>query len=335
MLPDVLAALARNRGLITRREALAAGLAPGQVDRLVRSGAWVAVRRGVYAERELWESLDRHRERPRCFDRAASLSMVTPHVMSHTSAALELGLDVLLPDPRFTHITRPGVLGSRTRCGVKHHKAVYHPSQVEVVDGRPMLDRARTAVDIAREHGLQHGVVACDSALRAGVPRARLERAYAPMRNWPGVTAARAAVELADAGAESVGESLARLLVWELGIGRPQTQFGLTDGHRTVWCDLRVGRHVFEFDGRVKYLPADRGGVGVLPPEEVVWREKQRQDWLAGLGLGVSRIVWDDLWGAARRRTRERLLREYDATVQRTGASIDDLSRFVIRRPRR
>ena len=168
---------------------------------------------------------------------------------------------LLLPDPFMPHITRPGVLGSRTKSGVKHHKAVFHPRQVLQVNGFLVLDHARTAVDIAREHGSPHGVVACDAALRLGAVVGQLERALLPMRNWPHVKRARAAVDLADPGAESLGETLARMLVEELGIGRPQTQFGITDGRREAWCDLRVGRHVFEFDGRIKYQRRQDGGV--------------------------------------------------------------------------
>jgi Transcriptional regulator, AbiEi antitoxin len=335
MTPAVYAALAVNHGLITNRQAVAAGLAPEDVDTLVKSGAWVAVRRGVYAEREAWEQLDSHRDRPKWRSRAASLNMVTPHVLSHDSAGLELGMDLLLPDPFMPHVTRPGVLGSRTKSGVKHHKAVFHPCQVLQVNRFPVLDLARTAVDIAREHGSPYGVVACDAALRLGASRHQLELALEPMRNWPHVKRARAAVDLADPGAESVGETLARTLVEELGIGRPQTQFGLTDGRREAWCDLRVGRHVFEFDGRIKYQRPQDGGVATRAPDEVVWHEKQRQDWVCGFGLGMSRIVWADFWGENRRWARQRLAREYAQTLSRYGDSLDGLDAFIIRRPRR
>ena len=56
-------------------------------------------------------------------------------------------------------------------------------TQIEFVGNRPVLDRARTVADIAREHGLRHGVVAADSALRAGVTRSQLEAAVRPMRS--------------------------------------------------------------------------------------------------------------------------------------------------------
>ena len=51
-----------------------------------------------------------------------------------------------------------------------------------------------------------------------------------------------------------------------------------------------------EPDGRVKYLRRQQGGVATRDPSKVLWDEKQRQDWVCGFKLGMSRIVWDDLW---------------------------------------
>ena len=67
----------------------------------------------------------------------------------------------------------------------------------------------------------------------------------------------------------------------------------------------------------------------------MVWEEKQRQDWLCGFKLGMSRIVWSDLWGAAGRGPRPALLREYEDTLARFGDSIEDLAPYVIAEPRR
>ena len=150
------------------------------------------------------------------------------------------------------------------------------------------------------------------------------------MTGWPYSTLVREVVDLADPGAENAGESAARSLVHELGIGRPQTQFGLTDGGRTVWCDLRVGRHVFEFDGRVKYLSRAAGGVAA-DPTAALWAEKRRQDFVCGFKLGMSRIVYADLRDG-RAAARVRLRREYDDTVARFGTSIDDLAPYLARR---
>ena len=225
MHPGMQAWFGRQSGLITREQLLDLGITPSLILHLLERGALAFVRRGVYADPVTWAVADEHRERARLRARAAVLKMRRGWVLSHDSAALRLGMDILEPDEPLVHVTRPGLTNAWTKAGVKHHLARFRDDQVVEVNGLPSLDPARTAVDIARERGLRHGLPACDSALRMGVPREKLWDAVAPMRSWRGVTAARAAVELADPGAQTVIESLGRELVHELGIGFPETQF--------------------------------------------------------------------------------------------------------------
>ncbi len=330
--PDLARTLARQRGLITRRQALDTGMSGPHIDGLVRTGRWVPVRRGVYMPAAMWESLDAYDGRPRARARAAHLTMRAAHVLSHESAARELGLAILTPDDEIVHVTRRGVSGGRLEHGVKHHLAPYQCDQVLAVEGVPVLDAARTAVDIAREHGYVHGLTACDSARQLGVGLAALWDAVAPMVCWPEVTVVRAAIQDSDAGAESVGETLGRILLTEIGLGPIETQFELCDQTGRARCDMRVGRHVFEFDGHKKYLRQARGGLAIVDPDEVVWLEKQREDWLRGHRLGMSRLVWADYWGERRERAKKRLLREYAATCAAFGTDISDLAHLIVRR---
>lgn len=330
MHPNVIAALARNDGLIRRRDAMEAGLAEHEIDALLRTGTWVVVRAGVYALAEVWTALDPYVEQPRHRARAASLTMVTDHVLSHDSAARELGLALLRPSRELVHITRPAVRGSRTEHGVKHHGAVFRDEQVVIVNGIPVLDHARTTVDMAREHSLSGALPTFDSALRAGVRRAQLRQALEPMRCWPHVRRARACVDLADPGAESVGETLSRILLLELGIGPVETQFPVPLPTGTAWCDLRIGCHLLEFDGRLKYRRRESGGVADRPVEDVVWDERRRERDVCALGLGMSRLTWGDLWGRAREQAKDRIRREYAVTVARFGDVLrPDLEAFA------
>ncbi|WP_426245530.1 type IV toxin-antitoxin system AbiEi family antitoxin domain-containing protein [Nocardioides sp. LHG3406-4] len=322
------AVLPGPHGLITHAMAMSAGLEPRDVKALVDSGEWVRAHRGVYAPAADWAQARTRGEQCRLLSRAASLNMWTEHVLSHESAALEHAMPVLLPEPFLPHITRPGVLGSRRRGGVVHHKAVFRDDQVVERNGFAVLDLARTAVDVARCSGERAGLVACDAALRLGASRASLRAAVEPMANWPGVRTARRAIGNADSGADGPGESLMRLMVLELGQGRPQTQLRLSDGSRTAYCDVVLGRHVFEFDGRVKYQPADRGGHAGTDPAEVVWQEKLRQDWIAAHRLGVSRVVWADLMARRWDFTRARLAGEYAATCRLFGTDAADLAPY-------
>jgi len=326
--------MAKQHGLILRRQAVARGMPPEQISALVRHCEWVAVWRGVYAVRALWESLDPYRGQPLLKVRAASLNMCVPHVISHDSAALLHGIRLLDEPPRWVHVTRFGVCGSRSKNGVKHHTAPFTHEQIVFVDDLPVLDVARTAVDVCREHGERGGLVACDSALQIVEDRSLLWQAVDPMRSWKYVTTARSCIELADPRAESVAESLGRKLGIELGLGPVEPQFGLRDGGREAWCDLRIGRHLIEIDGHKKYRPVEDGGLAKVSADEVLWREKQRQDWVCGFKLGMSRVTWAQLQPNQWEATKRRVLREALDTNARFGTSIEDLAPYIIRRRR-
>ena len=88
-----------------------------------------------------------------------------------------------------------------------------------------------------------------------------------------------------------------------------------------AWLDLVVGCHAFEFDGKVKFTAVTDGGVAVRPAGEVAWDEKERQRLVCAEGLGMSRIVWDDFWGDARHRARQRLQAEVTITARTLGTA--------------
>jgi predicted transcriptional regulator of viral defense system len=332
--PRALGVLADQHGLIAYRQARDLGLADADLARLVRRGIWVRVRQGVYADAEHWASLDPYRGQPLLRVRAAHLVVQADHWFSHESAALVH--DIPLRDARAArvHLTRPRVLGDRAKAGIVHHKAVFLPHQATVVDGLPVLSVARTACDLARSSGLTAGLAACDHALRHGVGRAELTAVREQMRYWRGVAHVETAIDLADPGAENFAESAMRELVHSLGIGWPSTQFGLCAEGRTVFADVRVGRHLFELDGKIKLIPVADGGVADRDPLEILWAQKERQDFITGFKLGVSRVAYRDL-GPGRRQAVARLRREYADTVARFGTDLSDLAPYVVRRDRR
>ncbi len=323
MRPKLQALASRQGGVVTRRQCLAVGYTEVELRGLTAvHGPWVTVRRGVYAERELWDQLTGGDDKTRLRDRAVHLAMSTEHVMSHDSAARALGLPLMRPDLELSHITRPGVGGSRTERGVKHHLTRLPLGDTVVVDEMEVTGPARTGVDIAREHGLVAGIVTLDRVLANGTPRSALELEVLTMWCWPGVRTAREAVARAEPGSESVGESLTRVLIDEAGIGPAQAQFPVSvDGH-VYWVDLLAGCHAVEFDGRQKLRPVEQGGLADRPVEDVLWDERARQIAICGEGLGMSRVSWDDLFGRARQRTIERLQREYAVTVERFGTQL-------------
>jgi hypothetical protein len=323
MRPSLLAIASRQGGVITRQQALEHGYTAQEVRGLTRAaGPWIVVRRGVYAERELWDSLDPYDGAELMRDRAAHLQVQPEHLMSHDSAARAHGVPFLASRAGLSHLTRYGVVGSRTRYGVKHHLTQLGLLNTEVLAGMPVTGLARTVVDIGREHVWLSGMVAADHALMTGLTRPDLDAELAVMRCWPGVTQARAGVDLARRGAESVGETLTRPFLEEIGMTDLDLQFPVRIGDRVAWIDLRIGCHLVEFDGRKKYRRVDRGGVADRPVEEVVWDERQRQLSVCRRGLGMSRLTWDEVMGPRRAAAQRRVLEEYHETCARYGDTL-------------
>jgi hypothetical protein len=317
---SLLTVMASQHGLATVDQARDLGLTHTQIQHLVRTGALVPVRRGVYADGEHWRALD-DRGRDRLRTRAATMRMRRDFVISHDSAAHEHGLEILLPSDPYVHITRPGSTNAWTKYGVKHHLARFSAEQVVMVDELRVLNLARTAVDIARELGEPFGEIACDAVLRRGVSRSELEAACAVMTNWPHVGRTRRAIAFANAGAANLAETLGRILVAEaLGATAIDTQFPvpLASG-RLAWLDMIVGAHGFEVDGHIKLRSPDEGGVAEHPAHEVVWAEKKRDRDLAAEGLGMSHIIWKDFWPPHRASAVQRIREEHVEVVARFG----------------
>lgn len=323
MRPQLRALASRNGGVFTRRAALTSGYTAQEVRVLTRpDGEWVIVCRGSYVERELWET---HQPDARYALRARAVHQGLPEnaVLSHASSAAFLEMPQRASWCEHVHVTRPraqrgGGLGGH---GVKHHSARLDDMDLATFHDLRLTGRARTAVDIGREFGFEDAVIACDAALRLGTTRRQLHETLSRMTCWRSTPPVRSAVAIADGGAESVGESLTRLLVLELGIGIPETQFHISGPGWVAIADLRVGHHLVEFDGRVKYVGREHGGFATRPASDVLWAEKRREDRLRSLGWGVSRVVWSELFGQARRRTSERLLHEFEQTVRRHGTA--------------
>ncbi|NYE38410.1 hypothetical protein F4692_003558 [Nocardioides cavernae] len=325
----VIALMQHQHGLVTSRQLSVAGLGPNDVRQLLASGVLVRLRRGVYADADAWEALEPYRARPLLRIRAADMTSTSEtRLYSHDSAAIVLGMGA--PDPRtaLVHVTRTKVHGDAVRAGVKHHLAPYRSEDQVHVEGLPLLGRARTALDMVREHGRAHGLAACDAAMRAGVTRAGLRDVLATMSCWPHSRCMRWCVEHADRRAESYLESLVRDFVLELGIGSPDLQVGLSDGDTTVFVDMGVRRHMIEADGLLKYAADNLTG---LDPAVVLAREKHRHDFIAGFKLGISRITHADLF-ANRHAAQRRVAREYADTCARFGTATDDLAPYRVRR---
>jgi hypothetical protein len=328
----ILAAVARGGGLVTAARLHEIGVSSRQLTSLVSAGELVAVRRGVYTTAALWDQMDDYVERPLARIRAADLTLRIPHVYSHDSSAVVQRVPLLRPQDAAVHVTRTDMRGTRTKAGIRHHGARYSEERVRRVRGLDVLDIPRTVVDIAREHGYRAGLVAADGAMQLGTSRRELAAAAHELQGTPYSLTVDAVVAAGDRGAESAGETLMRELVEESGLAPDETQFPISISSGVVWVDLRVGCHLFEFDGKVKVLPPQAGGVAENAATKVLWDERKRQHLVCAEGLGMSRLTWDDFWGDARERAKRRILAEHAVTVDRFGTQLPPhLAEFAAR----
>ena len=283
-------------GSVLRRELLEFGLSKDEVERMLARGVLVRVRRGAYARADNWAALSPER-RHLLAARAVLRAIPRPAVLSHTSAAIAHGLPVWGADLTKIHIVRTSRrLSAHVEAGVVHHACQLPAEHRTTVAGIPVTTVARTVADHARSVRFEAGVVTADAALHTGgTTEQELKEVALWQADWPGSRSAIRVVRFADAASESVGESRGRVKISSVGLPKPELQVDIYDelGLLVARADFlfRAQSTIGEFDGRVKYR-IETAGPNL---EEVVWREKLREDALRALGYEVVRFTWSDL----------------------------------------
>jgi hypothetical protein len=246
----------------TVRQWRAAGLTVSRFRSLVRAGALVRYRPGVYVREE---SLRRAAASPATAHALLVAAVTTAQsgraaVASHQSAALIHGLDLLSAPPAGTvWLTRPpGGYRGQSVPGVRLHSARLPRDHVMERHGVWVTTATRTVVDLARISPFMAGVVSADSALRTGrTTDFGLARMLRSCARWPGIDNARRVVAFSDELAESALESCARVVFAEAGLPPPALQVPISDNHGQVIgrVDFYWPRHrtIAEADGMAKY----------------------------------------------------------------------------------
>lgn len=289
MTQELAALIAAHGGPFTRRDALSCGYTAKAIRRILDSGRWTALGRGVYVESRLLEACAGDSSWRHAIDiAAAAVSLHTDAVGSHHSAARVHRME-MLRTPEGVSLTRPRGPGpTRPMSGEVRVRCARLPAgHVSERYGVGVTSPARTVVDLARTFPFRDGVVLADSALRAtGISRADLVKIIDESSCAPGIRTAREVVAFADALAESVLESVSRVVFAEHGLPPPQRQVVLGEGERIgrvdfYWAEYGV---VGEADGMIKY--AD---------QQALQAEKERQERLENAGFIVVRFTWDDV----------------------------------------
>lgn len=139
-------------------------------------------------------------------------------------------------------------------AGVHVFEERIEADEIAVVDSMRVTTPARTAFDLARRCQLGAAVAAVDALVRAtDLKMADVELLVERYRGRRGIKAARAALELADGGAQSPKETWLRLLLIAAGFPAPQTQipvrneWGWAEAYLDMgWEDIKVA---VEYDG--------------------------------------------------------------------------------------
>jgi hypothetical protein len=294
--PALRAVASTQRGAFTAAQAYACGHNPKELQRLRRARLIVSLRRGVYVDMVAWSDAGPV-ERLRLRTAALALALTAPAVLSHQTAAAELGLPLLTPDHTLLHVTRENRSGTRLEAGVDHHVAELCDHEVvDLADGvMRVTSLARTAVDVARgTDRFECAVAAFDSALRRGATSEELAAALDRARSWPGARLASGALPLADGRADNPGESWSRVVLIGLGLAPVDLQVRLVDDLGLIgYVDFGWDDVIGEFDGRLKY-----GVDEETDPQQagrIVFAEKIREDRIRRLGYGVARWGWAEL----------------------------------------
>lgn len=294
---------------LTRDQALV-GLDGRALRRAHQNGEKNRLSRGVYLSARVWDAAD---DDARYLLRVKSvvLTRQARPVLSHFSAARVWGIPILGSWPREVHLmARDG--GTRgSKYGIVWHHDSLPDGEVTDIDGFLVTSRLRTLVDLARSTRFLSAVVSLDAGLSAAyrlpdgqrdrdIAKGELIEAVARLGSVRGCRGARLAAGFADGLSGSPGESASRANIFLCGFPAPllQVSYPRIEGGEDIVDFTWEARHhvrgipiLGEFDGKVKYTRNQY--THGLPIEEIVWREKVREDRLRAPGRGMVRWLWD------------------------------------------
>lgn len=292
-----------QHGMLTTQQLRKAGKSPADLVALVASAVLTHPGRGLYsvADQVAEDPTERHRQLV-----AGAFLLYPDAVLTGTSTVLSHEL------PTWdTPLGTPRLLRPRNRSGgmkaFSIRRVLNRPEAVEGPWG-PSVPLADALAQHAIDNGAVQGVISLDQALRLGhVTTAEMAEVAQRVASWPGSSRVRAMNDLADGRRESVGESRTGVTLSFLGFEVvPQVEIFDRGGYFVARVDFLIKgtRVIIEFDGKLKYLDADKKdeGNGKDPTRklDVLFDEKRREDRLRELGYFVVRLVWSDLSHPAR-----------------------------------
>jgi very-short-patch-repair endonuclease len=264
--------LRRQAGVISRAQALSAGMSEDQVDRRLATGRWLTVRPGVYlmADREL---SDESRIR------AAGLWAGAEATVSGMAAAW---WHRLWPDPPSTvEITVPSRRVLRPGQGIRVRRRNLAEGDRVTIRGVCVTDVPLTVLEAAVALG-KRGSRLVDSALQRRVRFEALHRAHCRNLGRRGSSAAAKLLAAAADGAASAAEREAITLLRGAHLSGWRQHYML--GGYEVDVAFPDQRVAIEVDGWAWHSDA-----------QTFRKDRQRQNSLVLAGWTVLRFTWHDL----------------------------------------
>lgn len=318
---DQLLHLAAARGFVSRPEILDAGYDDRDIREAKAIGLLTRIGAGLYALCASYEPLSAEQKLV-----TKSRAVFHRHrgsvVLTHQSAAAIHGMALWDASLDEVHVTRKDSGRGRHEAGVQHHVGIISDADVVEVNGVLVSSPDRCVWELACGLTTEAGLVTADSALHQRlVTPDSLHEIAGPFHTWRGSRSGRLVLSLADARAESPGESRSRYLFWRHSLPQPDLQFKVIDeyGHFVARSDFawELYRHLAEFDGRIKFN-------GTFSPEgfQTVFDEKRREDQARAQGWGLSRVIWKDLHQNNARTTATRIRHALEQSQSLYGRTI-------------
>lgn len=301
-----------TNAVFLRRDAIGWGYTDRGIQLRVRSGEWHRIRRGAYVSGSLWRDLS-ETDRHRVHARAVLLTAHPSAVLSHVSAAVELGAPVWSVDLSVVHVTRTDSKPRRREAGVWHHRGLLADDEICLVNGVPVTSALRAAIEVPTVVDVEPALVIVDGLLRIASATAEdVEAALARARHWPRSLAHEVIFRLADSRHESVAETRTHFMCWRQGLPCPEPQVAVLDAQGQLFARVDFAWRKYgvflEFDGRIKYDRHRRPGESMA---DYVLREKRREERICQLtGWVCVRITWADLEDPVRTAARIRAVLE-------------------------
>jgi Protein of unknown function (DUF559) len=275
--------------VFTLAEAERCGLSVSAVRHALARRRMVRVRNGLFADAAIWNKTASQPALRHVLEaRAAWLALDRRGWASHYTAALLNGLPVPHDQPAFVTISRATRAEGRRlyRPGLRLRTAQVDPRDIGSEWGMSVLSPARTALDVARLHGVEAGLVLADAVLARDLANpADFDRIANAMVGWNS-TRPRLVAEHASGQRESPVESWSFALFVKRGLPLPTcNEWVIGQGQGGIRPDFlwRRYRLAGEADGRIKYT--DPYG----QPDRVLVEEKARQLRLEEAGFVVVR----------------------------------------------